>query len=151
MVRFIIRLGSEISQGINAFTFQYGQIYYAFALQLYAEMNAIYIPIWLDLLFLYMLLVLLLVANLHSNMVRFIMNRLMAAGDGAEAFTFQYGQIYYEAEQKWFRTKKAIYIPIWLDLLLLKLYNIYKKDINLHSNMVRFIITRYCMKIIIYQ
>ena len=36
--------------------------------------------------------------------------------------------------------KKNIYIPIWLDLLLLKLYSIYKSVINLHSNMVRFII-----------
>ena len=32
-----------------------------------------------------------------------------------------------EAEQKWFKTKKTIYIPIWLDLLLRNLdKNIYR-------------------------
>ena len=59
-------------------------------------------------------------ADLHSNMVRFII-------------------ISREAER---RGSPQIYIPIWLDLLyagyFLYLQNVY----NLHSNMVRFIINR---------
>ena len=59
-------------------------------------MYAIYIPIWLDLLYTNQKTLTELENNLHSNMVRFIikmedMNTIITA-----IFTFQYGQIYYE-------------------------------------------------------
>ena len=77
----------------------------------------IYIPIWLDLL---------LKANyqnttqnidLHSNMVRFIINEICYIVDSIPAFTFQYGQIYYQSKLQFKNNRPIIYIPIWLDLL----------------------------------
>ena len=56
-----------------SFTFQYGQIYYAIALPMTVINSLIYIPIWLDLLYM----------KLDQN------------GNYIPAFTFQYGQIYY--------------------------------------------------------
>ena len=41
--------------------------------------------------------------------------------------------------------KKAIYIPIWLDLLLSKKRLPTMLGVNLHSNMVRFIILIYSL------
>ena len=41
-----------------------------------------------------------------------------------------------------FRTINAIYIPIWLDLLSILMKKTGWEICNLHSNMVRFIITR---------
>ena len=81
---------------------------------------------------------------------------------GAFLFTFQYGQIYYETKIYIKQPTRTIYIPIWLDLLLLMCSRrCYKKDLftfqygqiyykreqiqlditqdYLHSNMVRFI------------
>ena len=55
-------------------------------------------------------------------------------------FTFQYGQIYYSNNSKKTIIKNIIYIPIWLDLLSADLENAGMNRLNLHSNMVRFII-----------
>ena len=45
-----------------------------------------------------------------------------------------------EAELKYWRKLGKIYIPIWLDLLLYKKLDFINLGIDLHSNMVRFII-----------
>ena len=50
-------------------------------------------------------------------MVRFIIAVRRRAYDLEQAFTFQYGQIYYIPEQKFQQIDYFIYIPIWLDLL----------------------------------
>ena len=51
MVRFIIDEASIQSVYYTIFTFQYGQIYYYHKRDMKAETTAIYIPIWLDLLY----------------------------------------------------------------------------------------------------
>ena len=51
----------------------------------------IYIPIWLDLLLEDYQPICHIDEDLHSNMVRFIMNKLLAVGQEAARFTFQYG------------------------------------------------------------
>ena len=48
------------------------------------------------------------------------MNKLLAVGQEAARFTFQYGQIYYCYNKVLLPKKKIIYIPIWLDLLYAK-------------------------------
>ena len=55
-------------------------------------------------------------------------------------FTFQYGQIYYKVPESHFKSTERIYIPIWLDLLLLESPLVRPIVVYLHSNMVRFII-----------
>ena len=119
MVRFIIQSFPRPVDHFTKFTFQYGQIYYDYAFVFYFYNIAIYIPIWLDLLYdkffqfyfvvciyipiwLDLLSSLYLVLrsisqNLHSNMVRFII-----CVDSPTPMPCPY-----------------IYIPIWLDLLLL--------------------------------
>ena len=57
--------------------------------------------------------------NLHSNMVRFIIS----------------------IRTQYKCSKRIIYIPIWLDLLLSELCQINSVSTYLHSNMVRFIIS----------
>ena len=52
MVRFIMRLSSLLFYNRNIFTFQYGQIYYFVYFYFSIDCVKIYIPIWLDLLFL---------------------------------------------------------------------------------------------------
>ena len=78
----------------------------------------IYIPIWLDLLFVTTVAYASSNANLHSNMVRFII---------VSRYTIAF-------------INKMIYIPIWLDLLFAIAFPIFSLFLNLHSNMVRFII-----------
>ena len=59
---------------ITSFTFQYGQIYYG-SNQMWEDLDiSIYIPIWLDLLLNIYWLESMAQNNLHSNMVRFIIN-----------------------------------------------------------------------------
>ena len=77
---------------------------------------------------------------LHSNMVRFIIDLSQEHIFTAEAFTFQYGQIYYYEVDVYKDKQPIIYIPIWLDLLQELYKPILKRQIYLHSNMVRFII-----------
>ena len=72
MVRFIISILNNGQPGSWKFTFQYGQIYYVRLAAQKFGLNIIYIPIWLDLLFTPSMLGNLLLLNLHSNMVRFI-------------------------------------------------------------------------------
>ena len=80
--------------------------------------SSIYIPIWLDLLF----------SDAFNHRSYF------------RIFTFQYGQIYYLSRNFNKQTISDIYIPIWLDLLFLFPCHALPYYLNLHSNMVRFII-----------
>ena len=57
-------------------------------------------------------------------------------------FTFQYGQIYYRLIIVYQGKGIRIYIPIWLDLLSNTNNKIDEEELDLHSNMVRFIISR---------
>ena len=126
---------------LKVFTFQYGQIYY-FPFCHFLVLNYfIYIPIWLDLLCLLLTDLRLSNCHLHSNMVRFIIEK-----------TTQYKE-----------ELQTIYIPIWLDLLFTvcpflsysafiftfqygqiyyyESHRILQRILqDLHSNMVRFII-----------
>ena len=72
MVRFIMITLTDDNYYLKKFTFQYGQIYYSLEYLKYDEMKKIYIPIWLDLLYLLDFLKSPRVCHLHSNMVRFI-------------------------------------------------------------------------------
>ena len=123
---------------------------------------AIYIPIWLDLLFSINRCVLFRTKNLHSNMVRFIIRFFYSSNDRIDnlhsnmvrfimttannnpatnyKFTFQYGQIYYSLRRSGQRYDDEIYIPIWLDLLYESDERRARRLYDLHSNMVRFII-----------
>ena len=117
MVRFIILISLFFQQEILVFTFQYGQIYYLNYLKSYFQIVLIYIPIWLDLLFEYELIYKKDNSNLHSNMVRFIINKRSKMIEFVFIFTFQYGQIYYTKTRARAYYIASIYIPIWLDLL----------------------------------
>ena len=86
-------------------------------------------------------------AYLHSNMVRFIIMQGDLKIEIASPFTFQYGQIYYVAKEKKEIKNMPIYIPIWLDLLLCLRRLLYQLILHLHSNMVRFIIKIYSIKV----
>ena len=101
----------------------------------------IYIPIWLDLLSIFYLVLDSILRNLHSNMVRFIILSSHSAFAMPDIFTFQYGQIYYFRCNDIHYISSEIYIPIWLDLLLILLCLVRHKLCYLHSNMVRFIIS----------
>ena len=72
MVRFIIDYFTTSLPKQVLFTFQYGQIYYINQNAYDANVWKIYIPIWLDLLCMLIDIALILLINLHSNMVRFI-------------------------------------------------------------------------------
>ena len=96
MVRFIIFTRSRSSPCQEPFTFQYGQIYYENETPI---INSDFL-------------------NLHSNMVRFIMEKSISKET----------------------SKYAIYIPIWLDLLQQQARQLSNLHLDLHSNMVRFII-----------
>ena len=140
MVRFIITTEAVKYNSLILFTFQYGQIYYKQLTIQSRDLNSIYIPIWLDLLYAQAVNIQTLQTNLHSNMVRFIIRQkgtspsvplsftfqygqiyyecLSISSISSHAFTFQYGQIYYVHYLYASAHKSIIYIPIWLDLLL---------------------------------
>ena len=118
MVRFIMRSLSKKRLPTMLFTFQYGQIYYWQLKDTHLRKKYIYIPIWLDLLSSIKQQQRFKKYNLHSNMVRFIIDYFTTSLPKQILFTFQYGQIYYPT---YYKTKLKEYI-------------------NLHSNMVRFII-----------
>ena len=80
--------------------------------------------------------------NLHSNMVRFIICASTILPTSDDEFTFQYGQIYYRKKRTIIQKIYKIYIPIWLDLLYYKEQKKAREENNLHSNMVRFIISK---------
>ena len=72
MVRFIMRK-LKMSRGYKKqFTFQYGQIYYSKSGKTTILRLIVYIPIWLDLLYLAQRDEKIKKEGLHSNMVRFI-------------------------------------------------------------------------------
>ena len=140
MVRFIIITPDKYYIESFKFTFQYGQIYYYIRRLSFLFSCFIYIPIWLDLLFFYLLFLFFYYFYLHSNMVRFIMFFGFHFGNGLFQFTFQYGQIYYIHVAYSIFFSLIIYIPIWLDLLFFDYCMLIYNDNDLHSNMVRFII-----------
>ena len=117
MVRFIMPAIIDVIIVITSFTFQYGQIYYDFLEDYAEEIEYIYIPIWLDLLYQQDLNRQIMERDLHSNMVRFIIQKKRPHYHMILLFTFQYGQIYYILLAYSFRDQSKIYIPIWLDLL----------------------------------
>ena len=144
MVRFImIYIICQVRLYIS-FTFQYGQIYYFCILELFIPVFLIYIPIWLDLLLDKLLLDLVCLFDLHSNMVRFIIESILNQLE-------EPGSIYIPI---WLDLlflllvlsllNLQIYIPIWLDLLYLLLIDLRLSMSHLHSNMVRFIIASSC-------
>ena len=102
----------------------------------------IYIPIWLDLLQLYLTSERLAIRYLHSNMVRFIIEININSFVYFLKFTFQYGQIYYASRIGRNGRRDKIYIPIWLDLLCPCRFHVEFQGFYLHSNMVRFIMER---------
>ena len=102
---------------MKIFTFQYGQIYYASERIYIIIAIKIYIPIWLDLLYIPNRKNSDEINNLHSNMVRFIIDGADAGTLTSFQFTFQYGQIYYVMINYDTYYDNYIYIPIWLDLL----------------------------------
>ena len=97
MVRFIIYLENSQKEWEKKFTFQYGQIYYfKYSIDRHRFSK-----------------------NLHSNMVRFIIGFRFPTFHIHHIFTFQYGQIYYVIMKNHYDSSNNIYIPIWLDLLLI--------------------------------
>ena len=122
------------------FTFQYGQIYYFLTYHKSIYLPQIYIPIWLDLLFIIAPTFQGGATDLHSNMVRFIIIYDFPFPILNHLFTFQYGQIYYPFDFFRMESDIVIYIPIWLDLLFPMIYSFNFILQYLHSNMVRFII-----------
>ena len=73
-------------------------------------------------------------------MVRFIIANNQETDNVVVEFTFQYGQIYYDEMDDIERYSINIYIPIWLDLLSSLPKPVLGEPLDLHSNMVRFII-----------
>ena len=163
MVRFIIYRIQYDNHILNAFTFQYGQIYYLhlarpnllpvqhlhsnmvrfimiiFLLhQIYRQKFTFqYGQIYYDI---QLFMKRLRKEYLHSNMVRFIIFNQSVINWAFLKFTFQYGQIYYANRQRILCIMRRIYIPIWLDLLLNDSNFRAQLKSDLHSNMVRFII-----------
>ena len=118
MVRFIIIQKQALLTDIIVFTFQYGQIYYDKDNFKESQIQN----------------------NLHSNMVRFIIIIFYQALQIFFLFTFQYGQIYY--------VLSIFQKPIIKILFTFQYGQIYYSqeekearadEIDLHSNMVRFI------------
>ena len=140
MVRFIINNIEQLLYSKVRFTFQYGQIYYSSIFHVNNHTNEIYIPIWLDLLSELSVVMNTVTVYLHSNMVRFIIIKLIITCIHIYIFTFQYGQIYYKTKTEKIIKIKLIYIPIWLDLLYQNFRFLLHHPLHLHSNMVRFII-----------
>ena len=99
MVRFIIDGFMTPAEIVERFTFQYGQIYYILQKRRLQSYMPIYIPIWLDLLFDFSDEEQKEKEDLHSNMVRFIINLWSGTITLQTVFTFQYGQIYYQNQQ----------------------------------------------------
>ena len=117
MVRFIMPISGIVKAEFDIFTFHYGQIYYTGALQTKDNLYNIYIPLWLDLLWLSHYLQRQVFFHLHSTMVRFIMSPKCNFRYNLSSFTFHYGQIYYVDDIDCALPIVSIYIPLWLDLL----------------------------------
>ena len=79
--------------------------------------NIIYIPIWLYLLSAIQRSIRDYQADLHSNMVIFIIHTNENDAKLCREFTFQYGYIYYRGGKNGYSRFSRIYIPIWLYLL----------------------------------
>ena len=78
------------------FTFHYGQIYYPSSRSVVSRQPSIYIPLWLDLLYISYISLATNSLNLHSTMVRFIIWKKLYTTSKEIIFTFHYGQIYYK-------------------------------------------------------
>ena len=144
MVRFIITVGTKAQLVFRKFTFHYGQIYYAIVFlrvssskaftfhygQIYysrknfwkCRSDKIYIPLWLDLLFFRFFRHNFIYFYLHSTMVRFIIKIISSLFILSVLFTFHYGQIYYSYHISFSAFISEIYIPLWLDLLFVRLF-----------------------------
>ena len=112
---FVSAIGVKIYDYL--FTFHYGQIYYIIVIYMNYSKREIYIPLWLDLLQIYLIDVANNDKDLHSTMVRFIIEDFIAFQKSKNLFTFHYGQIYYKSEAITEKLILKIYIPLWLDLL----------------------------------
>ena len=141
MVRFIILTRLNYFRNLILFTFHYGQIYYSQVVSVKSYVDYIYIPLWLDLLFEKYETEGVFKKNLHSTMVRFIIYRDDGFRDCDKKFTFHYGQIYYSQSGQHEQLLCCIYIPLWLDLLLAIMFVSLIIFFDLHSTMVRFIIS----------
>ena len=119
------------------FTFQYGQIRNATVPLLFANALVIYIPVWLDQKPKNHILILLNLCYLHSSMVRLETYNTYRNVLNMPIFTFQYGQIRNEICKKTTKKDLKIYIPVWLDQKRIYLLQESKKDLDLHSSMVR--------------
>ena len=95
MVIFIILQKPALHALVTWFTFQYGYIYYYNTLAATRPGSLIYIPIWLYLLLSLPYSMVPTLANLHSNMVIFIITPFIEGLIVSVRFTFQYGYIYY--------------------------------------------------------
>ncbi len=79
--------------------------------------------------------------HLHSNMVRFIIFDIEPTQDVKVDYLHSNMVRFIICKYKnGFGFDRTIYIPIWLDLLLLIMIYVRAEITNLHSNMVRFII-----------
>ena len=139
MVRFIIGITDGVFGDPKQFTFHYGQIYYLKKKNSMIQFVQIYIPLWLDLLFIlknfFKIIIMIyiplwldllckfeqiehkLICHLHSTMVRFIIIKFSIRIVKFSKFTFHYGQIYYSRNCCINKFTIIIYIPLWLDLL----------------------------------
>ena len=139
MVRFIMQFAKAALLKEIKFTFHYGQIYYHYIIYVWEITFYIYIPLWLDLLYIETYYKEQEKSYLHSTMVRFIIVYYDNFKTYMLRFTFHYGQIYYSVEDTRRRQSYEIYIPLWLDLLSIQTAQDLLARKNLHSTMVRFI------------
>ena len=109
--------------------------------RLLRNVDAIYIPLWLDLLFLFAQVQKVFYIYLHSTMVRFIISKDFIISCIMKKFTFHYGQIYYVDDTIERSQFLVIYIPLWLDLLFKNRFLRIHDERDLHSTMVRFIMS----------
>ena len=149
MVRFIISLLAHNNSLHSTFTFQYGQIYYRPSAYCCEIFIAIYIPIWLDLLWLLSVFYFVHYCHLHSNMVRFIIKKRLPTMLGVTDLHSNMVRFIIRlipAVQLLFDNLHSNMVRfIIMQLLIVRSI----KHCNLHSNMVRFIIQSiFCVELI---
>ena len=83
----------------------------------YTSEVAIYIPIWLDLLFKQQATTKYVRHKFTFQYGQIYYARVNNQASTLKEFTFQYGQIYYKTRSIDKNDARNIYIPIWLDLL----------------------------------
>ena len=98
--------------------------------------SPIYIPIWLDQILVVKRYIVGIIYDLHSNMVGLDTKESRRQSEADTQFTFQYGWIRYIITLSINNCTKLIYIPIWLDQILLQRHKAAQARYYLHSNMV---------------